>query len=324
MNKRKFLTKVIGNGNRLPRTGLIFYAKTPDLVDSIGLSISDKSSVRTEIWALLFDENDDPYSDEQRVTNIEASEYLNNGLELGGSSAKGYFLYLEGTSETILRKAYRWAGVVFISYVVPWLSGYAYRKELLIDHTAVTADLADFPLFVDLSGDTDIPTKSLSSGLDIVATADDATTVLGSEVLATGTIDSFSDNGAWCWFSDPRAIYYNGKTYIGSIRSAGDIVVLSYDHSSYEQAEFELQAALQVDDHANPSILIRDDGRLVVFYCAHNGPDMFYRVSTNPGDISAWGAEQTLGTNTAGVNGYSYSHPCILSAESNKIFLFFS
>lgn len=22
---------------------------------------------------------------------------------------------------------------------------------------------------------------------------------------------SFTDNGAWCWFSDPRAIYYEGK-----------------------------------------------------------------------------------------------------------------
>ena len=33
------------------------------------------------------------------------------------------------------------------------------------------------------------------------------------------------DDGAWCWFSDPRAIRYEGefdKTYIGSVSSKGN------------------------------------------------------------------------------------------------------
>src|ERR1041384_1876215 len=44
---------------------------------------------------------------------------------------------------------------------------------------------------------------------------------------------SFTDNGAWCWFSDPRAIYFKGqhsRTYAGWVDSCGNIVVSFYDH----------------------------------------------------------------------------------------------
>src|SRR6185436_18199758 len=44
---------------------------------------------------------------------------------------------------------------------------------------------------------------------------------------------SFTDNGAWCWFSDPRAIYFKGRhsrTYGGWVDSSGSIIVGVYDH----------------------------------------------------------------------------------------------
>ena len=31
------------------------------------------------------------------------------------------------------------------------------------------------------------------------------------------------------------------------------------------------------------------DGRVIVFYSAHNGKNMFYRISEKPEDISSWG-----------------------------------
>ena len=46
---------------------------------------------------------------------------------------------------------------------------------------------------------------------------------------------SLTDDGAWCWFSDPRAIYFNGKyrrTYAGWIDQAGNVMVGFYDHDS--------------------------------------------------------------------------------------------
>ena len=78
------------------------------LPDSIGLSITDKPNVRAEIWALLFDGSDVAYSDAQRIINIEASDILNNGLELVGNTEKGYALYSTGTSEIVLKRAYRY------------------------------------------------------------------------------------------------------------------------------------------------------------------------------------------------------------------------
>ena len=46
---------------------------------------------------------------------------------------------------------------------------------------------------------------------------------------------SFTFNGAWCWFSDPRAVYYEGnhkRTYSGWIDNFGDVHVGFYDHET--------------------------------------------------------------------------------------------
>jgi len=114
-----------GNGSGAQATGLLgdpleVWLVKNGLEGSIGLSITDKQNVRAEIWELLFDEFDEPYSDEQRITNIEASAILNNGWELTGSAVKGYAVYPEGTSGAILTKAYRYLGQVYAPYGNYW------------------------------------------------------------------------------------------------------------------------------------------------------------------------------------------------------------
>jgi len=49
---------------------------------------------------------------------------------------------------------------------------------------------------------------------------------------------------------------------------------------------------------------------------------MFYRISENPEDISSWGREQELKSNTPGDYGYTYPNPIQLSGEAGKIYLF--
>jgi hypothetical protein len=34
---------------------------------------------------------------------------------------------------------------------------------------------------------------------------------------------NFADDGAWCWFADPRAVYRQGKIYGGWVDSQGSI-----------------------------------------------------------------------------------------------------
>lgn len=109
---------------------------------------------------------------------------------------------------------------------------------------------------------------------------------------------------------------------MGWVDTAGNIQVGSYDHATKARRTVTLRAALQINDHANPSILVRPDGRLMVFYSKHSGPQMYYRLSTRPEDIASWGLERTVGTNTAGTRGYTYPNPMQLSAEANKIYLF--
>src|SRR6266542_1805787 len=135
----------------------------------------------------------------------------------------------------------------------------------------------------------------------------------------------FTSGGAWSWFGDPRAVYCEGKyhrTYTGWVAPDGSIQVASYDHDSGRQVIVTLKARLQVDDHDNPSILVRHDGRLMVFWSTHAGPTMWYRRSLRPEDITAWEPEHTFPTNTPGAEGYTYPNPMQLSAEGNRIYLF--
>jgi PKD repeat protein len=125
-------------------------------------------------------------------------------------------------------------------------------------------------------------------------------------------------DGAWSWFGDPRAVTYTGahtRTYVGWVDLEGDIKVSSYDHDTGERVTAVLQARLNEDDHANPSIQVRPDGRLVVYYSRHVGPAMHYRVSSQPEDVTSWAAPQTVPTNTPGIRGYTYPNPVRLEAE---------
>src|SRR5918992_3793342 len=122
-------------------------------------------------------------------------------------------------------------------------------------------------------------------------------------------------NGAWSWFGDPRAVHHAGKTFVGWVDLEGDIKVMSYDHATEERVTAVLQARLNQDDHANPSIHVLEDGRLMIFYSRHVGPAMHYRVSSAAGDVSSWGPPQTVPTNVPGIRGYTYPNPVRLTSE---------
>lgn len=112
-----------------------------------------------------------------------------------------------------------------------------------------------------------------------------------SMLAAQNTIETLNSDGAWCWFADSRAIYYEGEkeqTYFSWVNSKGDIVVASYNHQSGAMMENTLHKNFQVDDHANPSVFIRNDGRIMVFYGAHFGKEMYCVISENVEDISSF------------------------------------
>ena len=142
---------------------------------------------------------------------------------------------------------------------------------------------------------------------------------------------SFTENGAWCWFSDPRAVYYKGqhsRTYAGWIDSTGSVVVGFYDHDSKRTETKVLHEKLEKDDHDNPSLFIDRHGNLVVFYSKHATSEPIYMLkSKNAEDISEWEVVAPLHLNdTVAYHGlsntYTYTNICQLSNENNKLFLF--
>ncbi|MCB0670039.1 MAG: hypothetical protein KDC80_29635, partial [Saprospiraceae bacterium] len=47
-------------------------------------------------------------------------------------------------------------------------------------------------------------------------------------IHAQNRTNTLRSDGAWCWFSDPRAIYYKGEKeqiYFGYINSVGDVLL---------------------------------------------------------------------------------------------------
>ncbi len=141
---------------------------------------------------------------------------------------------------------------------------------------------------------------------------------------------SFAQDGAWCWFSDPRAVYYENehrRTYAGWVTSDGDIEVGFYDHDTDSTGIHALETDFEEDDHNNPSLLITENGKLLVFYSKHSTEEpIILQRSANREEITEWEEPQILDlNNTEKYEGfsdtYTYTNPQYLSSEG-KLYLF--
>ena len=133
-------------------------------------------------------------------------------------------------------------------------------------------------------------------------------------------------DGAWCWFSDPRAIYVDDKMFGGFVDKEGSIWAFCYDPSTCQSKQYKLFNKLEYDDHANPSIMALSDQRLVLFFSAHGGTKnspIYYAVSKYPSDISSWEEVQEINPEMEGSLGVCYTNPVMLSDENNRVYLFF-
>jgi hypothetical protein len=139
--------------------------------------------------------------------------------------------------------------------------------------------------------------------------------------------------GAWNWCVDPKAVYHEGahrRTYVGWIDGEGSVRVGAWDHGTGELTTATLHDSMERDDHDNPALLVLEDGRLMAFYCPHvrvPGPGdglmgMFHRTSEAPEDVTSWGPERQLATNTPGRWGYTYPNAVELTGEGGRIYLF--
>ncbi|WP_371805274.1 BNR-4 repeat-containing protein [Candidatus Lokiarchaeum ossiferum] len=127
-------------------------------------------------------------------------------------------------------------------------------------------------------------------------------------------IYEFSDDGAWCWFQDPRAIFIRGiftKTYAQWMTRKGKLQCGSFNHETKEIKTFTLKKNWDRDDHNVGSFLILPDNRIMAFYARHDKPGLYSRTTVNPEDISLWEEEVTV----CKQRKVTYSHPVYLRSE---------
>lgn len=142
---------------------------------------------------------------------------------------------------------------------------------------------------------------------------------------------SFTTDGAWCWFSDPRAVYFKGqhaRTYAGWMDSLGSVVIGYYDHETKVIDTTIIHHALEIDDHDNPSLFIDTKGIITVYYSKHARKEPIVMTrSSNPEDIKHWESKQVLALNDSTIfekssNTYTYTNILQLSEEQNTQYLF--
>ncbi len=169
--------------------------------------------------------------------------------------------------------------------------------------------------------------STLSSFGQFVETEIDAASGCDSELY-----QSVTHNGAWCWFADPRAVYYEGEkkcTYSTWIDNAGSIFVGCYNHDTGESTTTLIHEYFETDDHDVPAILIDKDGYLTLFYSRHSDKQGIKMVkSLEPESIEAWSDVRIMKLNDMGVasskfnTSYTYAHPVQLEDDNNNIYLY--
>lgn len=135
--------------------------------------------------------------------------------------------------------------------------------------------------------------------------------------------------GGWSFFGDPRSVQVKGKIFTGWTTMKGQVQVSQFDPATGATTIKTLGPRLSDgDDHENPSLLVKSDGRIMAFYSPHSGrlypkkrkSQLYYRTTLRPADISAWTKYSTIPTNTFdGHLGYTYPNPVPLAGD--KIFL---
>ena len=131
-------------------------------------------------------------------------------------------------------------------------------------------------------------------------------------------------NARWIWFTNPRAVRYVGdedRTYVGYLGgpTGTDIRVGAYDHRTNEMTHTTLHASFSADDHTNPSLVVREDGHLLVFWTSHNGEEIFYAISDEPETVTEFGRRRTIPQNIV-----TYPNPVLVLEDGRStLYLFY-
>ena len=145
------------------------------------------------------------------------------------------------------------------------------------------------------------------------------------------TNKELTTNGAWCWFSDPRAIYTDERNIVvtGWVKDDGTIEAASLDLNSSEIKTSVLFPNMEYDDHNNPAFVLLPDNNILAMYTWHSSKKgVVYNITTVPGDIQSFGAATLFKPKTDQLlkdfprETYTYANPYVLAKENDRIYSF--
>ena len=135
----------------------------------------------------------------------------------------------------------------------------------------------------------------------------------GSFSTASEFTVTAAPDGAWPGGLGGQPFYYAGTTYFGFADNSGGIRVGTFVHATGTVVTTTV-ASTSTDQHNRAALVRRvSDGRFVTAYSNHDTASFYYRVSTNPDDLTAWDTEVSL---HALVGGTAYTYPFLFRLGS--------
>ena len=151
-----------------------------------------------------------------------------------------------------------------------------------------------------------------------------------------------NDNGAWSWFMDERAIVYQGKLLVGSVRSTdahdhekdddpdwGNIELAVHDIESGATDVVVLHRHLEQDDHDGPALHVRaKGGDVLAVYTQHSQErKLYYRIG-DADDLTKWGPIREFETPGEdhppfGGDNVTYSNLFQPASENGRVYNYF-
>jgi len=144
------------------------------------------------------------------------------------------------------------------------------------------------------------------------------------------SIATFTNDGAWCWFSNPRAVYYSENEIItGWVKKDGSVEVASLNLKTNKKEFENIFPQMQVDDHNNPAFTVLPDGNVFAMYTWHSTKKgVVSNTTTNGADIHSFAGNMVFKPATKELldrfprETYTYANPFVLQEENNKLFAF--
>lgn len=138
-----------------------------------------------------------------------------------------------------------------------------------------------------------------------------------------GNHGSYGIDARWIWFTNPRAIRHVASReqtyfcYLGG-PTGRDIVAAAYDHETRSLSTTVVDRSFSADDHTNPSIFIRNDDHVMLFWTGHNGDRLHYTISCAPESVASFGPHRTITQDSI-----TYPNPVRSPEDRDGLYLFY-